>query len=1334
MTFDELWGRSTPNSWARVPRGPVAAAVGAFLFGSTGVLATTTLAGVSLATIGGFLVTTAVTSWALSALTPKPPGTSSRTLGNVKEAVGDFDIIYGKIRKGGTVTFMETSDRHGYKVFKDDYLHMVIVLAGHEVAEIGDVYFNDEKVTLDANGFTTGERWKSRARIKKHLGGPNQLADPDLVTETSVDSNFRGRGIAYLYVRLDWDGDVFANGVPTITAMVKGRKVYDPRSSNTVWTDNAALCIRDYLEQPFGLNSIESPSSLSSSDWATAANVCDTLVVKKDSSSEKRYTLNGVVSTANTPRTNLQYMLTSCGGTLFWGQGQWQFKAGYFPSGPYVSFNADDLRSGISLITKNSRKENFNTVSGTFIDKNQDYIEVDYPKIESSVFLQRDNNQTNVLDMSLPYTTSSSSAQRLAKMAMFRSREEIVIGADFGLKAAKVKVGDVIQFTFDRYGFSNKYFEVISWKPTTNSGELKINLTLRETSAAAYDWNAEEKDILGNNTNLPDPTSGLNITNLSVTNRQTLQSDGSLLGEVVLSWDDADSAFIDKYVVQWRKSGDISWSATETDQVSIVIPSVKSGVLYDYRVKAVNFAGFSGPWEQLTTSVVGKETPPGIPTNLQTKNSYRAVEVSWVNPTDRDLNHVEIWGGVGSNVSNATLLGKSGGTKFIFNMEPMEEKWFFIRAVDNSDNKSSFTTGRKGTALFIEQSDVDIDVDQLLEDAGLSAVEVLPSLPTSGNFDGRTVYNTDDRQLHIYDSVTGTWKPAVEPFNPDDLLLDRDNFPTDLKPIEVLPSLPTTGNYEGRVVMRLSDGKIYRYKSGSFTAAVPAVDITGQVSSTQIADDAISTPKLKANAITADKIASNAITTGKLEANAVTAGKIAAGAISTDKLAANAIVASKVAITAHDNYVLDAEYLDLDGYWNVNRSIGTWGRSTAVPATAYGQAAVAYVRDVVPSATSSWTGVMKTLPFLVKPGEAFFTSFSWWNGSAARVLIHLSYYTNSDGTGYIGNTGLASGNFTAGARDSSNFSTVPAGANSARAEVYVDCSVVTAGLVSDFNFGKFSVKKRYGGELIVDGAITAAKIASNSVNTNHLVANAVTAGIIAAGAVSASAIQSNAVTADKINVNDLSAISANLGTIQVGNANIANGAINNVKIANGAITDAKIANAAITSAKIANSIQSTNFIAGNGGQGWRINKAGNAEFNEVIIRRTIQAASGTVNVGNFTPRTQYAVKTENGAVDIVTGSSVDISNGPGFVQEILTTPIPITEWQGTNKTYIATAGMTGTVNSYDSDNCYWGWDAQVLPLTKWSGNQSLRLRLNFWSKSVITVSNCVLTWKIYEVS
>ena len=107
------------------------------------------------------------------------------------------------------------------------------------------------------------------------------------------------------------------------------------------------------------------------------------------------------------------------------------------------------------------------------------------------------------------------------------------------------------------------------------------------------------------------------------------------------------------------------------------------------------------------------------------------------------------------------------------------------------------------------------------------------------------------------------------------------------------------------------------------------------------------------------------------------------------------------------------------------------------------------------------------------------------------------------------------------------------------------------------------LRRKSGGELIVDGAITAAKISANSVGTNHLVANAVTAGIIAAGAVSAAAIQAGAVTADKINVDNLSAISADLGSVQVGSANIVNGAITNAKIANASIDSLKIANNAL---------------------------------------------------------------------------------------------------------------------------------------------------------------------------
>lgn len=74
-----------------------------------------------------------------------------------------------------------------------------------------------------------------------------------------------------------------------------------------------------------------------------------------------------------------------------------------------------------------------------------------------------------------------------------------------------------------------------------------------------------------------------------------------------------------------------------------------------------------------------------------------------------------------------------------------------------------------------------------------------------------------------------------------------------------------------------------------------------QVVGTKIADGAIETDKLAANAVTAGKIATNAVTTDKLGANAVTAGKIQAGAVTSASLATGAVTADKItggAVTA----------------------------------------------------------------------------------------------------------------------------------------------------------------------------------------------------------------------------------------------------------------------------------------------------------------------------------------------------------------------------------------------------------------------------------------------------
>lgn len=54
-------------------------------------------------------------------------------------------------------------------------------------------------------------------------------------------------GLAYLVLEITYDAARFPNGIPAVTAMVKGRTVYDPRSASTAWSDNPILCFRDYL-------------------------------------------------------------------------------------------------------------------------------------------------------------------------------------------------------------------------------------------------------------------------------------------------------------------------------------------------------------------------------------------------------------------------------------------------------------------------------------------------------------------------------------------------------------------------------------------------------------------------------------------------------------------------------------------------------------------------------------------------------------------------------------------------------------------------------------------------------------------------------------------------------------------------------------------------------------------------------------------------------------------------------------------------------------------------------------------------------------------------------
>lgn len=1367
------------NSWDHVPR---ATAVGAAIYSALGISGGTTalfgIAGLTGQAIVGYLVTTAITSWAMAALAPKPDFGAAQSAGilvNSRDAAAPHDFVYGEIRKGGTVTFYESTGD------SNRYLHQVIVLAGHELNSIGDIYINDQVASIDGNGFVTSAGsgddqvdYNSKIRIKKHRGNQT-TADSDLVSETSVDSNFVGNGIAYLYVRYEYDQDIFPNGVPLITAKVQGKKVFDPRTSTTAYSNNAALCIRDFITSSYGLND----STIDDTSFQAAANECDETVTLSGSGTEKRYTINGVIRADRSIGDVLQDLTTACAGTLFWGAGSWKLKAGAYSS-PVKTLTLDDLRGPIALDTRITMRDNFNTVSGTFIDAEQDYITADYPQLTSATFKAEDGGEEVNLDLPLPYTTSAATAQRLAKLTLFRGREQMTLSADFGLEAFEVEVGDIIAFTNDRYGFSAKEFEVVGWRLAANqdAGDLRINLTLRETSAAAFDWNAEETAIISNNTTLPNFRTVAAPSNLTLTATAVINDDGITIPAIRADWSATDDRFVHHYEVQFKRLGGSedyglvntaydeqeNWgsiaSATDEDDedygltneavldadaefvsaftttTSFLIQPVLNGYDYQVKVRAVSALDVRSTFVTATLASQGDTDPPNEPLNLTATAGSKYIELSWINPADQDLSHIEIWENDSDNLGTATLIGSSGSSNFFRgNLSNNITRYYWVRAVDLSLNKSDFTSSVNATTLLIDPNDFNDAVNDLFQEAGAFGIEPVSSLPSSGDFDGQLVLLLPDITIYRWDDSTSSWStdvytasqveagsvgfasfaagiepvgvvsslPTVSGYDgPQVVILTTDGkiyrlvsgawtaavntadisgtigenlFSDDLRPIERVSALPTTDLTQGRVVLLTTDNKLYRYTGNAWTAAVPTTDLTGQIASGQIADAAITATKIGNDAVTTAKIATDAITADVIAASAITETKIASNAITTAKINAAAITTAKIAAGA-----VTADEITAGAITTAKIAAG------AITAAEIAAGAITAGKIAADAVTATEIAANTITASEIAAGAI--TA----NEIAANTITSGKIAAGAISADQIAANAVTATKIAANAVTADKIAANSVGTSELIADS-VTAGIIAAGAVSTSELAADAVTTAK----IAAGAVVADSIATNAITSTKIGTDQVTANKIAASSIITSKIAAGAVTAAKISVSELSAISADLGTILVDSAHIDD--------------------AAITSAKIASTIQSDNYSAGS--SGWQIKKDGSAEFNGVVISRQLQVDSGSYSAGN------------------IGGTTADdpTEKTPFYIQ----TNINVSAWAGTNKTYLVAIGNTGSVTALTSDvNNYpttirWGFRGDIVPLTQWSGTAKL------WIKVTPTISNVVSTnltlqWKVYEVT
>ena len=236
-------------------------------------------------------VTTFVLTLASSLLTPKP---KMPTLGNLNSAMQERTqmvrqpahprrIIYGTSKVSGTLLFIETANNN-------QDLYLVLALASHEIDGVMRIYAGDTPIIFNDDvhtGFRTvtdsGSPFNNLISVQILKGTSSQTLPTAFTSNTSLTSSDQFKGIAVMCAKLTFNSDAFPNGIPSMFALLRGKKVQDLNRNGVHYSNNPAYIFRDYMtDTKLGVGA--STSEIDDTQLTASGSVCHSWTAHIDDS------------------------------------------------------------------------------------------------------------------------------------------------------------------------------------------------------------------------------------------------------------------------------------------------------------------------------------------------------------------------------------------------------------------------------------------------------------------------------------------------------------------------------------------------------------------------------------------------------------------------------------------------------------------------------------------------------------------------------------------------------------------------------------------------------------------------------------------------------------------------------------------------------------------------------------------------------------------------------------------------------------------------------------------------------------------------------------------
>ena len=644
---------------------------------------------------------------------------------NKFNANAHIPVVYGTRKVGGNVVFLETSGTD------NQYLYMALVLSEGEVADIDAIFINDNQVTWsgdiadntqitvassDAN-FYSGS---SLITCEPHFGSDSQTASSLLSTLSSWTSNHRLRGLCYLAIRFEWNQDKFGS-LPTVQAVVKGKKVYNPNLDSTVtggsgshrkddsstweYSDNPILQLLDYLRNDrFGMGIANSYFDSNFADWQTATDVCDANITPYSGASQiDLMDSHAVVDTSKKAIDNVKNFIRGARAYLNFSGGIYNVLVETTGSAS-ITLTEDNIIGGISVKSKN-KNSRYNRVIVNFTnpDKNYQSDTAQFPPVDETGLASADQHATMktadgglLLEGRFDFTmlTSPYQAQEMAEIILRRSRSSLDISLIADATALDLAIGDIVNITHATPSFSAKPFRVQGLNVNSN---YTVTMQCSEHQDSFYTFGTQQEVASIPNTTLPNPFVIQPPASVTLSDQLIEYNDGTVIVALDVTVGASPDNFIDFYQVEYKLSTDSDFIIyAQGSGLNHRVLNVIDQQTYDVRVKAVNSAGVSSTYVSAQRKIIGAIAPPSDVTDFSCNVSGQEAHLSWEAVTDLDLafynlRFSEETDGTADWQNSVALVEKISRPATSISV-PVRQGTYLIKAVDKLGNFSSNAT------------------------------------------------------------------------------------------------------------------------------------------------------------------------------------------------------------------------------------------------------------------------------------------------------------------------------------------------------------------------------------------------------------------------------------------------------------------------------------------------------------------------------------------------------------------------------------------------------------------------------------------------------------------